>query len=382
LLAHIPAEEFQGDSLRLNDIWGWTDPASGKEYALVGLIDGVAFVDISTPTEPVIIGKLEESIDTGAPAPATERKYHLLHDEGKSAWRDFKVYLNYLFVVSDNQPHGMQVFDLTRLRNVSNPPASFTEDAHYTGFGPAHNIAINTETGFAYAVGSDTYGGGLHIVDISNPLQPEFAGMHSDSTVGHQLTGYVHDTQCVIYQGEDADYQGEEICFNSSETHLAIANVSNKDSTYTIATAGYEGVEYSHQGWLTEDHNYFLMDDELDEIFSNGTMHTRTIIWDVRDLDNPQVVNIYEASTFSSDHNLYIKEGRVYQANYTSGLRILNIDNIASGELSEIAYFDTYPQSDAAGTEGAWSNYPFFHSGVVIVSDISNGLFILRPRVK
>jgi choice-of-anchor B domain-containing protein len=298
----------------------------------------------------------------------------------KSAWRDLKVYENHVFVVSDNQNHGMQVFDLTRLREVSNPPVTFTEDVLYNEVEGTHNIAINTETGFAYLVGSNTYGGGLHIVDISNLLQPTFAGFHSDSTVGRNSTGYVHDTQCVIYQGADTDYQGEEICFNSSETHFVIANVSNKDSTYTISKADYEGVTYAHQGWLTEDHNYFLMDDELDEL-DNGT-NTRTIIWDVRDLDNLQVVNIYVSDNTSSDHNQYVKGDLVYQANYTSGLRILRINDITSGQLEEIAYFDTYPQSNAAGTDGAWSNYPYFQSGVVIVSDITNGLFILRPRVE
>ncbi|HEX6982949.1 MAG TPA: choice-of-anchor B family protein [Balneolaceae bacterium] len=375
LLAHLSPQELLGENL--NDIWGWTDPETGKEYALVGMTDGVTFVDISNPSEPVVIGKLEESVET-PPSSA----FGAAHDQQlhKSAWRDLKVYKNHVFVVSDAQDHGMQVFDLTRLRDVSNPPVTFTEDVLYNEVDGTHNIAINTETGFAYLVGSNTYGGGLHIVDISNPLQPQFAGFHSDTTVGLDSTGYVHDTQCVIYQGADVDYQGEEICFNSSETHFVIANVSDKSSTYTISKADYEGVEYAHQGWLTEDHNYFLMDDELDELF--GRTNTRTIIWDVRDLDNPKVVDIYVSDNAASDHNQYIKDDLTYQANYQSGLRILRINDIATGQLEEIAYFDTYPQGNAAGTEGAWSNYPYFESGVVIVSDITNGLFILRPRVE
>lgn len=379
LLAHLGVDEFQGDSLRLNDIWGWTDPSTGKEYALVGLNDGVSFVDISSPTEPLIIGKLQET----ATAEQSKQRYYSaarkFHDdhEAKSAWRDFKVYEDHLFVVSDGQPHGLQVFDLTRLREVSDPPVTFTEDALYEEFGNAHNLAINTETGYAYATGSNTFGGGLHIINIQNPLAPSFAGFHSDSTVGLASTGYVHDTQCVTYQGPDEEYRNDELCFNSSETHLAIANVTDKDSTYTIAAEAYKNASYAHQGWLTEDQRYFLLDDELDE--ERAYNNTRTIIWDLQDLDNPKVIGTYEAATTSIDHNLYIKGKRVYQANYTSGLRILELDDVSDGKLREAGYFDTYPQGNEVAFNGAWSNFPYFSSGVIVVSDISNGLFILRP---
>lgn len=381
LLAQMSPKSLLGE--RLNDIWGWTDPETSKEYALVGLSDGVSFVDISTPEDPVLVGKLRESI-------ASKRKVHnfskatktgqLQHDdqEGKSHWRDFKVFHNYLFVVSDDQPHGMQVFDLTRLRSVADPPEIFNHDFLYEEFANAHNIAINEETGFAYVVGSNTYGGGLHIIDIQDPLNPSFAGSHRDETVGISSSGYVHDTQCVIYAGSDSDYQGDEICFNSSETHLAIANVTDKTSTYTISKSFFEGRQYIHQGWLTEDHRYFLVDDELDEMRNNHA--TRTYIWDLNDLDSPELAGSYDAPHGSIDHNQYVKGNRLYQANYSSGLRILNLDGIGSGILEEVAYFDTFPQDNDIKFDGAWSNYPYFESGVVIVSDISNGLFILEEK--
>jgi choice-of-anchor B domain-containing protein len=314
------------------------------------------------------------------------------HHEGKSTWRDFKVFQNHLYVVSDGQPHGLQVFDLTRLRDVEDPPVIFSEDVLYKEFGNAHNIAINEETGFAYIGGSNTYGGGLHIVDIREPKNPQFAGFHSDSTVGLNSSGYVHDAQCVNYRGPDGDHQGAEICMNSSETHVVIADVTNKSNVPTISASSYDSSadldsinssedikHYAHQGWLTEDHRYFLLDDELDE--SNGGNNTRTYIWDVQDLDNPGLIGIYENGLNSIDHNQFIKGGYVYQANYTSGLRILSLENIANGELEEVAYFDTFPQNNDTEYDGAWSNYPYFESGVIVVSDISNGLFILQPNL-
>ena len=50
--------------------------------------------------------------------------------------------------------------------------------------------------------------------------------------------------------------------------------------------------------------------------------------------------------------------------------------------LREVASFDTFlqPAADSAGTDGAWGVYPFVPSGTVVISDISNGLFVLRDH--
>ena len=154
-----------------NDSWGWTDSQDGKEYALIGLDNGTAFIDISDPVNPVYLGKLPTHTNP-------------------SIWRDVKVYNDHAFIVSEANGHGMQVFDLTRLRSVANPPETFTEDAHYNGFGSTHNIAINEDTGYAYAVGNSTFNGGPHFIDISNPTSPVAAG-------GYSADGYSHDAQIV-----------------------------------------------------------------------------------------------------------------------------------------------------------------------------------------
>ncbi|MEX0906610.1 MAG: choice-of-anchor B family protein [Balneolaceae bacterium] len=377
-----------GDSANqnyLNDIWGWTDPETGREYALVGLNDGVTFVDVTEPSEPVVIGKLQE------PESSQPAKYEtaLHHDEedglkGESAWRDIKVYENTMYVVSDNQPqHGMQVFDLTQLRDVENPPEIFEDDddARYKLFGSAHNLAINEETGFAYAVGIRSgevcaERGGLHMIDL-NGAAPEFAGCYFDEEAGGRIQdGYIHDTQCVIYQGPDEDYAGKEICFSSAETVLLITDVDSKELTETISLAGYEDNSYAHQGWLTEDHRYFFMNDELDEM-QNGH-NTRTYVWDVQDLDDPQMIGFYQHNTTSIDHNLYIYNDIMYQANYMAGLRVLDVSNRDPQSIREIGYFDTTPDQTKPGSKGLWSVYPWFSNNTVVVSDINNGLFILH----
>jgi choice-of-anchor B domain-containing protein len=361
-LASLGNGQLSGTSgVQGNDIWGWTDPSSGKEYVLMGQTNGTVFVDISSPTSPNIIGRLPSQ--TG----------------NASSWRDVKVYNNHAFIVADNNTgHGMQVFDLTRLRGVNNPDEIFSADAVYNGVSSAHNIVINQETGFAYIVGargaSNNCGqGGLHIVNIQDPKNPKYAGCFDSD-------GYTHDAQCVIYNGPDQQYQGMEICFNANENTVTIANVEDKEDTRLISKKGYSQSAYSHQGWLTEDHQYFISNDELDEL--NSGLNTRTLIWDVRNLDNPILLTQYFSERAAIDHNLYTKGSLIYQSNYTNGLIVLDGKRIAKGDLREVAYFDTYTQGDNTSFSGSWSNYPYFKSGVIAISDINNGLFLVKPAIE
>ena len=364
LLAHLSLEDL-GDVAMVNDLWGWTDPETGREYALVGLDNGVAFVDVTDPAAPVYLGVL----------PLTQGAQF-------SLWRDVKVYQSHAYVVADQAgEHGMQVFDLTQLRDVTDPPVTFEQTALYDRFGSAHNVAINTDTGFAYAVGTSGQeqppgcGAGLHIVDIRDPARPAFAGCFVDEQTGLSAPGYVHDAQCVVYQGPDADYQGREICFTASETAVGIMDVTDKDDPVVIARASYPNFGYVHQGWLTEDHRYFFQNDELDEA-SQLVENTRTLIWDLTDLDEPALLSEYFGPTESSDHNLYVVGDVVYEANYRSGLRILDATDVANPV--EVAFFDTVPSTDRPGfSSGAWSVYPFLPSGTLLVSSIREGLFML-----
>ena len=372
LLGHLTTSDLlaeEQDGIFLNDIWGWTDSDTGKEYAIVGMANGTSFVDISNPTSPVMLGILPEHH-----LAQSGRSSGIQHDGAKSIWRDIKVYQNHAFVVSEDDTHGMQVFDLTNLKNVTNPPVEFKESGHYDGIGSAHNIVINEETGFAYAVGAGgstaTCGvGGLHVINIQDPTNPTYEACFDSD-------GYTHDAQCVIYNGPDADYIGKEICFNSNENSVTIVNVNDKSNLQMLSRTEYAGSRYAHQGWLTEDHKFLLTNDELDEYY-NGT-NTKTLIWDVRDLDAPSLIGEFVHSTTSIDHNLYVVGNRVYESNYTSGLRILDISDITNVNIDQIGYFDTYPSDDNPTFDGTWSNYPFFASGVIVVADITNGLFLLE----
>jgi len=367
LISFMPVGSISSDrGVRLNDLWGWTDPVTGKEYALVGRNEGTSFVDLSDPGNPIYVANLPKTEGSRA-----------------NVWRDIKVYKNHAYIVADGAgEHGMQVLDLTQLRKFDGDPMELEATAMYENIHSAHNVVINEESGFAFIVGSSgggqTCGGGLHMVNIQDPANPTFAGCFADPSTGRSGTGYSHDAQCVIYDGPDEEHKGSEICFGANETAISIADVTDKENPVALSTGSYPDYGYVHQGWLTEDHRYFFQNDELDELMGNVDK-TRTIVWDVSDLDDPQFVREYFLENASSDHNLYIKDDLMYQSNYVSGLQVIDVSDPANPQ--KVGSFDTHPfTEDAPGFSGTWSNYPYFKSGIVIMTSGREGLFVLETN--
>ena len=364
LASFVPLTELE--SIWTNDVWGWTDPVTGHEYALVSKFEGTAFVDITDPYDPVYLGTLPTEVPG---------------DFG-NIWGDLKVYGDHAFIVTEADGHGMQVFDLTRLRGVTQPQ-EWTVDNHIKGFGHAHNIALNEDTATVYVIGAwrgvklkgckDVDGGPIAF-DVSDPANPTLAGCYGGD-------GYTHDIQCVVYAGPDADYTGREICVASNEDTVTVLDVTDINNVQMLARAPYETSAYTHQGWFTEDHAYFLLGDELDEL--EGTVTgTTTYIWDLTDLDNPVLNGMYNNGNTSIDHNIFVKDGLAYQSNYTSGLRVTDTYQVDQGRLIERGFFDVYPADDQTQFAGTWGNYPYFDSGTVVVTGIEEGLFVLKPRVR
>jgi choice-of-anchor B domain-containing protein len=377
LMSYISNQDL-GSSHDANDIWG---AAVGDHFlAIVGHEDGTSFVDITNTLAPVILGFL----------PAYDCGTVNLKCSKVSAWRDVKVYQNYAFIVSENRGHGMQVISLAKV--LKYPAPILEADVHYAEFGNAHNIAINEESGYAYVVGTKTCAGGLHIVDIHNPLAPEFVSCFADD-------GYTHDCQCVNYdeQYPDSEYYGREICFNYNEDTLTIVDVTDKDDIGVVSITPYEGSQYTHQGWLVEDGHHLLLDDELDEMRGTTVDHTddrnnfgartRSMVWNVEKLSQPY----WESSFFSDktviDHNMYIHNGRAFQSNYCGGLRVLSVSDITN--VHQVGFFDLAPDCDGPVFSGSWSNYPYYdhpenENGkyqIAVVTSIERGLYVVRVHL-
>src|SRR5919106_1185144 len=315
LLHYFTMEEIGGG--RGSDVWGWEDPATGRDYVLAGRETGTSFIDVTDPKRPVYLGDL----------PTASPQIRI--------WRDIKVYADHAFIVTESTGHGMQVFDLRQLREVDRDeaPVTFTETARYTELLTAHNIAINDTQCVLYE-GPDARFRGRELCFNSSPGPPD---------------------------------------------SVSIVDVTDKSDPVMLARMPYAGSSFSHQGWLTEDQAHFLHGDEGDELdFGHPT---RTLVWDVSDLTAPAVIGNYFSSSPATDHNMYVKNRFLYQSNYRAGLRVLDLGGVARGALEEVAFFDVYPPNDDPGFSfGTWSNYPYLDRGTVAVHGYQ-GLWLLRPRV-
>lgn len=366
LLARIPLESFSSQPTAANDIGGFVDLNDNNEYALIGLEDGTAVVNVTDPRHPLEVGTIGGL---------------------STVWRDISVYQffnptqsrwnAYAYVTADNVNQGLHIIDLTNL------PTSISLAATYTGFLKAHNIYLGEvdyatgvvqhgSTAYAYILGSSFSGG--RILDLSNPLTP----VEVTAPFG---TGYVHDaTTMVITDSRTIDcYLGHNPCevyIDFNENTVDLWDVTDKPTPYLISSTPYNGSSYTHSGWWSQDKMFIFVQDEIDEAAFNHNTRLRTM--DISDLTTPFVSRIWEGPTAARDHNGYSKLSHYYMSNYQRGLTILDVSN--PNNPAEVAFFDTYPSGDGLSYAGAWGVYPYLPSGTLLVSDIQGGLVLLREQ--
>jgi choice-of-anchor B domain-containing protein len=325
-----------------NSCWGYVSP-SGREYALMGCSNKVAFVDITNPGSPVYFASIPHT---------------------NSLWADVKVYSHYAYIVSEASGVGIQIVDLG---NIDNHVVTLVRTL--TNPGRSHNVSIDTKSGFLYTTGSNEGSGTTICYDLrTDPSNPTKVGPASMTPT------YQHDI--MPYSYTSGPYAGRQVLFGSSEGRgVEIYDVTDKNNPYLIKRVSYPYVGYCHQAWISRDEKYLYVDDEFDE--NNNGFTTRTIVMDVSSLENAFYVTTFTNGCNSIDHNQYWRQGFLFQANYRSGLRIYDVSSNPASP-TEVGWFDTYPGGDGISYDGAWNNYPFFPSGTVIVSDINRGLFILN----
>ncbi|MCH7903569.1 MAG: choice-of-anchor B family protein [Armatimonadetes bacterium] len=334
LFAQISLAAFAANSG--NDCWGYVSP-SGREYALMGLNNKVAFVEVTNPVAPNWFASI---------------------GHGSSSWCDIKVYRDHCYIVTEGTASGIQVVDLSQIDSgVVRLVRTIVPGEH------THNIALDTDSGFLYTCISSHGSGTTECFDLTNPSNPVQVGAAS-------LTGSdrMHDSQIVTFFS--GPYAGRQILYGASEGRgVIIWDVTNKNAPFRVSRTTYSNVAYTHQCWLSADRNLLYVDDELDNI-------PRTLVFDVSDINSPVLVNTFTSGQPSIDHNLYLKGGFIFESNYTSGLRIFDANDDPVNPV-ETGWFDTYPENNNPSFSGSWSNFPFFPSGTIIVSDMNRGLFVL-----
>lgn len=389
LMSFMPLPQLE--STFINDVWGWQDPATKMEIAIAGTFEGTVFVDVTDGYNPVYLGMLPSAVPG---------------DFG-NIWGDIRVYENTAYIGSEAidfetfSGYGVQIVDLTQFRGATGPIA-VAQAGHIDDMTNSHNLSLNTDSGRLYVAGSVIAvqecqvevpegappffngNGGSIVYDVSsNPTEPEFIGCLTQDD-------YTHDIQCVIYHGPDKAYRGHEICVGSNEDAVTVYDATDMSAPSILATVQYQDFSYApdepgqapnyytHQGWLSEDHSFFFLSDELDE-YSSGFPRT-TYIWDFTDLDNISVLNNYSDGNSSIDHNMFVHQQRLYQSNYTSGLWIYDTWLADEGALDMRGYFDVFPADDRTDFFGTWGNYPYFGQGKVIVTSSDEGLFVLDAK--
>ncbi|GJM19307.1 MAG: hypothetical protein DHS20C14_15200 [Phycisphaeraceae bacterium] len=343
----LPLNTFGLGSTKGNDCWGYVSK-TGREYAIFGQEKGFGVVEVTDPANPIILASI--------PGPT-------------SLWHDVKVVGDYAYGVSQGGA-GTQVIDLSRAdEGIATLVHNWTDN---TAWNAAHNIICNEDNGHLYVCGANFGNGGLAWLDLADPLRPSPQAAWADM--------YVHDA-CVVTMDSGA-FAGREIAFCASglgggwnDTGLRIVDFTDKLNPVVIATEFWSGAGYSHQVWLSEDRQYLFLGDEYDEIERGHS--TRTRVFDISDLTNPFLAATFTNGLGVIDHNQYVVGDYLFQANYTSGLRIFDVSNPLNA--SEVAWIDTFPTSDIRAFNGAWSNYPFFPSGNVLISDMARGLVVVRP---
>eukprot|EP00536_Pseudo-nitzschia_multiseries_P010175 jgi/Psemu1/288937/fgenesh1_pg.303_\ len=386
----IPLPRSTLNPYNANDVWGWTSTETNREFIIWGVEEGVYFVEINT-------SKTKNFFVWGFLPTSTTHKLQ----------RDIKVIGDFAYIGAEAQGHGIQIFDMNRLLDLRRKQdcennkycTVLAADLTYKGdsngvykVGNTHNIVANHESNYLYLVGGNNgCNGGLHIVDVSNPLRPQFVACYGDD-------GYVHDAHCVNYKGPDPKHQNREICVCFNQVRVTIVDVTDKSDIFIVSKTYYQKTGYTHQGWFSSDHRHVVFGDEVDEV-SGKAPKTRSMILDVSDLSDPTNYQEFFGNTNSIDHNQYILKASdygdgslspdtdlIFQANYLDGLRILQVvdyDNASNGGIVEVGFFDTFPFATGQPYYGgAWSVYPYFPSGMVAISSIQEGLFIVKPKLQ
>lgn len=369
-LAQVQLNEIPTQPTSASEVWGFVDADDNREYAILGHRNGTVIVDVTTPGTPVVVGNIPGNA---------------------SLWREVKVlqvpqaggeHRAYAYVSTEAVGGGLQIIDLTNLPasvSLANTLRDFSTShtLYISNIDYATNVALPGATPSLYIAGSNLAGGAYRIYSLADPVAPALV------TVPPAGTGYMHDSTSMLITDNRTTQCANahnpcEVLVDFNETSVDLWDVTEKSAPVRLSTTTYPTATYVHSGWPSADQRYIVLHDELDEI--RRGIRTQIYTLDVGDLRTPNLVTSYTGGTTSTDHNGYTIGNRYYVSHYKRGLVIFDVTNPQS--LSEIGSFDTYlsPSANTSGTDGAWGVYPFLPSGTLLVSDIENGLFLLKKN--
>ncbi len=374
LLAHVPLSSFSTNPSAANDVWGFYDVNDGREYAIMGLRNGVGVVEVTDPESPRMVGSISSQ---------------------STSWRDIKVYQHfnlksarwdsYAYVTADSASVGTMIIDLRSLPETISVAGSDSSDisahnVYLSNVDYSLGVALNDVDPYLHIAGSNRKGGSFNTYSLDNPQSPVSIYLNSSSS----RSNYTHDVSSMVVTDKRKDTQCVsggphcEIFFDFNEDNFQIWDKTQNSAPTRLSTTSYNNVSYVHSGWYTEDKQVVLVHDELDEM--NYGLNTTVRLFEMSDFRAPSLLSTWTGPTGAIDHNGFVRGNRYYMSNYTRGMTVLDISD--TSDPKEIGFFDTFPISDNTSFNGAWGVYPYLPSGIVLISDISSGLYVVRDNTR
>lgn len=334
----MPAEPTYG--IKYNGIWGWTNPANGDEFAIMGSSAGYHFINITDPNNPV-------------------QSDYVAGRRNNCIWREIKTYDHYAYLVSDDgNPNSFQIVDLQYL-----PDSVHVVYDSTNLFTRSHTIFVDGDKLYGGSVNGGSVGNAsMAVFSLDNPEQPVLLRKLNQDFPSLSSIHDMYVRNDTIYAS--AGYDG---------LFLFRYDESANQFIYINSVTNYPGQGYNHSSALTDDGATLIFMDEVPD-----GMPVKVL--DVADLQNLTVTTTFYSNTGATPHNPFIAGNLCFIAYYKDGLQVYDISNPASPV--RVGYYDTYFQNPAGvytgvAYAGAWGAYPYFPSGNVIVSDMQNGLFVL-----
>lgn len=344
LLGHWKDSTLEGSFFydnTYNEVWGIE--RNGHEYAIVGSTAGTHFIDVTNP-DSLIEAFFIEGNESG----------------GRIVHRDYHDSGEYLYAAADEGNSTLQVIDISGLpeevKVVYNSSNLFTR---------AHNIFIDESQQRLYTFA--TNGGSIpfspiRIYDIAQSPTIELMasyGAFGGISVGHVHDGYVQDNIAYLNCGNDGFFI------------IDFTDVIEPVVIDYLSSSSYPESGYNHSGWIGSDcRHYYMADENWGKAMKIVDLTTR---------GEAEVISLFDAesdSPFSIPHNQIVACDYLYASYYYDGLQVYDISDPKNP--LRVAHYSTSEINHRRNYEGAWGVYPFLPSGNILVSDMQEGLFVLK----
>lgn len=319
-----------------NEVWGYVQ--GGKEYGIIGSTHGTHIIDVTDPSN------ISEAVFIEGNQPSVQYP-QVVH-------RDYHTYKNYLYMVSDEGTTNLKIADLSSL--PTSAPVVYNSNALFTN---SHNIFIDTTTAKLYVCGASNQ---FAVYDLTDPINPThlYDNISSSASWSDDM-GYVHD----VYVRNDTAYM------NAGPNGMFVTDFSTSTPTFLGSITTYPHSGYNHSGWLSPKADFYILADE------NHGKDLKTItVSDLTDMSTITTFNNEIDPDRSIPHNVIIKDDLAYVSYYFDGIYAFDVSDPSAPYIK--GFYDTSSEINQLNFRGCWGIYPYLPSGIILASDMQNGLFV------